>query len=175
MSIARAADTSETQVLKKFGTKEGLLDAIFEEDWAVLSSKFQAVELASPPLNRLKQFVRIVVDHVESDNDLKKLMAFEMGRVRRRPGPEVFVSNGYLESCLLVDDVLSEAARLGYLEDGLRPQALRSCLFGLMSQMWRDQLASPGSAEYSSAEILSMVERMLRCVETSRAHAASVS
>src|SRR5437868_6726008 len=49
VAIARAAGTSESQVMKHFGSKEGLLEEIFNAGWEEMSYSFRAIhELRSP-------------------------------------------------------------------------------------------------------------------------------
>src|ERR1700681_2838963 len=43
MSIARMAQTSESQIVKHFGSKEGLLEAIFEEGWKHIGEAYGAL------------------------------------------------------------------------------------------------------------------------------------
>ena len=50
MSIARQAQTSESQIVKHFGTKEGLLEAIFEDGWKHITQAFGAIVSAIPQL-----------------------------------------------------------------------------------------------------------------------------
>ena len=40
-AIAREAGTSESQLVRYFGTKAGVLDAIFEEAWTPMNAKIE--------------------------------------------------------------------------------------------------------------------------------------
>ena len=44
ISIARMAQTSESQLIKHFGSKEGLLEAIFEDGWNHIAQAFGTLE-----------------------------------------------------------------------------------------------------------------------------------
>src|SRR5687767_11638279 len=53
-AIARRAGTSESQLIKHFGSKEGLLEAIFDRAWARLEDEVrEAIQQAGSALERL--------------------------------------------------------------------------------------------------------------------------
>jgi hypothetical protein len=54
ISIARLAQTSESQIIKHFGNKEGLLEAIFEEGWKHIGEAFGALEYVPSPSSKLQ-------------------------------------------------------------------------------------------------------------------------
>ena len=45
-AIARRAGTSESQLIKHFGSKEGLLEAIYDEAWEQMASGLRRVQEA---------------------------------------------------------------------------------------------------------------------------------
>src|SRR5947208_4214212 len=47
-TIAREAGTSESQLVRYYRSKAGLLEAIFNEHWAELTRKIQQVVVAAP-------------------------------------------------------------------------------------------------------------------------------
>jgi AcrR family transcriptional regulator len=53
VAIARLAGTSESQLMKHFGSKEGLLEAIFDAAWAQLSTRFAALQSIKSPREKL--------------------------------------------------------------------------------------------------------------------------
>ncbi len=168
MGIARAAGTSESQLLKNFGSKEGLLQAIFEQDWEQFAPVLQQViSRTAEPRERLKEIVRAVLEHLEGDPELNRLLAFESGRVRRRQGHKVLVPRSYVESVAMVQQAVEEMHRNGQLRAQLQPRMVRSALLGIVSQGLRDQLLSAhpdDDVAGNSEQILTMVELLLCCV-----------
>src|SRR5215470_15783030 len=61
VSIARAAQTSESQIVKHFGSKEGLLEAIFASGWGRIAEAFSAVEYLSSPSAKLQALVGLIL------------------------------------------------------------------------------------------------------------------
>lgn len=53
-AIARSAQTSESQIIKHFGSKEGLLQAIFEDGWTRIAEAFGAIEYLPSPAAKLQ-------------------------------------------------------------------------------------------------------------------------
>lgn len=139
MMIARQAGTSESQLVKHFGTKDGVLEAIFEAGWEQMRLAFARVQTLETPLEKLRGIIAVVVDALEHDHELKELMLLEARRVRRQ-GHEVLMSAGFLEFIAMVDSVLAEMHERGELRAGLHPQALRSALIGMSEGVLRDGL-----------------------------------
>ena len=57
VAIAREAGTSESQLMKHFGSKQGLLVAIFDRGWISMNERIKTINHASPAdrlLNVLK-------------------------------------------------------------------------------------------------------------------------
>src|SRR3954464_14938208 len=54
-AIARRAGTSESQLIKHFGSKEGLLEGIFDQAWQRMAQGVGHVQDApAPPLDKLR-------------------------------------------------------------------------------------------------------------------------
>src|SRR5208283_5625291 len=53
VAIAREAATSESQLMKHFGSKQGLLAAIFDRGWATIAERMQIVQGHGPAADRL--------------------------------------------------------------------------------------------------------------------------
>ncbi|HXB19953.1 MAG TPA: helix-turn-helix domain-containing protein, partial [Candidatus Solibacter sp.] len=67
VAIAREARTSESQLVKHFGSKEGLLEAIFDEGWARLRMQMANVQAIISPRERLKAIMREVLQVFAED------------------------------------------------------------------------------------------------------------
>src|SRR5665213_674846 len=74
-SIARAAGTSESQLIKHFGGKAGLLEAIFVDGWDKLRPWFDEKLSGEPsPVERLRSIPRLMVEALERDPDFRLLL-----------------------------------------------------------------------------------------------------
>ena len=141
-AIARQAGTSESQLMKHFGSKAGLLEAIFVDGWTQITEEARAVaqNVATPP-EKLQGVSRCVLQHLERDPELKLLMLLE-GRRIRKEGQMVALTAGFLSFVELVDGVLYEMREMKLLRPNLSPQAVRSALMGMLEGMLRDRFLS---------------------------------
>ncbi len=139
VNIARLAGTSESQLMKHFGSKEGLLEAIFESGWEQMSFYFRAIHELHSPVEKLLALLDLVMKSLDRDPDLKQLMLLEGRRVRRE-GHLVLMTRGYLQFVQVVDGILTEMQRNHTLREDLEPQAVRSALMGMFEGMMRDQV-----------------------------------
>src|SRR5437763_1622700 len=66
--IARMAGTSESQLIKHFGGKAGLLDAIFVDGWNSLTAHMQQqLDSNNSPQERLRAIPRLMFEALEKD------------------------------------------------------------------------------------------------------------
>jgi AcrR family transcriptional regulator len=138
-AIARQAGTSESQLMKHFGSKAGLLEAIFNDGWLQITEEARvASQDLRPPGEKLTAIAGCVLRHLESDPDLKLLVLLE-GRRIRREGPVVALTEGFLGFVSLLDSVLNEMRAMHLLRPELHPQAVRSALMGMLEGMLRDR------------------------------------
>ncbi|HYX23639.1 MAG TPA: helix-turn-helix domain-containing protein [Thermoanaerobaculia bacterium] len=155
-AIARRAGTSESQLIKHFGSKEGLLEAIFDDAWQRMAAGIHGVQDgASPPLQKLQSLTDLLMGALEQDRELQTLMLLEGRRIRKH-GHLVLLTRGYLQMLSAVDGVLRQMAETGQLRSDLHPEAVRSALVGAFEGMLRDRLlAERGSfpAHYDGAEM----------------------
>jgi AcrR family transcriptional regulator len=125
--------------MKHFGSKAGLLEAIFTEGWIQITEDSRAaVQSVAPPLEKLQIMAGCVLRSLERDPELKLLMLLE-GRRIRKEGHMVALTDGFLAFVQLVDGVLAEMQASGLLRPELRPQAIRSALIGMLEGMLRDR------------------------------------
>src|SRR5437764_5277097 len=81
-SIAREAGTSESQLMKHFGSKAGLLEAIFAENWSRITAESRlATQNVASPREKLTMLSGLVVGAMERDPELKLLMLLEGRRI----------------------------------------------------------------------------------------------
>jgi len=138
-AIARQAGTSESQLMKHFGSKAGLLEAIFNEGWGGITEEAQsASQNLTSPVKKLGAISGCVLRRLEADPELKLLMLLE-GRRIRREGPVVALTEGFLGFVGLIDGVILEMRAMHLLRPELNPQAVRSALMGMLEGMMRDR------------------------------------
>ena len=147
MAIARLAGTSESQMMKHFGSKEGLLEAILDEGWKSMAPALNNI-IAMPDGNpKLLAMLHLVLKTLNEDPDLKELFLLE-GRRIRREGRHVVLSPGYIDFVHLVDSVLAKMKEAGLLRPEVSPHAVRSAIMGMTEGMLRDQILSRRRGEY---------------------------
>ncbi len=141
-AIARAARTSESQLVHHFGSKVGLLQALFESTWQLLTPRLQVL-IATAPLGivALQEVFALFLDLLNNDMELATLLLFESRRLRK--GEQiVWLSAGYLTFEKLLLDQVKRAQQEGHLDPNLHPVALLMALMGAAEGMIRGRLLS---------------------------------
>src|ERR1700739_1075241 len=139
MAICRLAGTSESQLIKHFGSKRGILQAIFEYAWEQINPAVRlATESISLPPEKLRVTIEMVLNFLAKDKQLSTLFLLEARRVRE-DGPLIALVPGFLQFVELIDGILDQIAAQGKLSPEIHPQAFRSALMGAIEGMLRDQ------------------------------------
>ncbi len=142
-AIARQANTSESQLIKHFGSKEGLLESIFDEGWKSLEFIPQTIKVLASPVDRLRMIFELVLQALQRDQALKELMLFEGRRIRRAgSGSDILITGGYLRFTTLVEEVVGDIMKTSDLGQTVSPSAMASALIGMFESMLRDQVMS---------------------------------
>ena len=173
MMIARAAGTSESQLMKHFGSKDGLLEAIFAEGWAGMALRFSdALKLPSPS-ERLRKVIDEMFAWMERDPEIKELILLESRRIRRE-GRTVLMTQGYVDFMRMVDGILEDMRAVGQLRSELKPEAVRSAIIGMAEGLLRDQMLARrmNLPTYSSEELRHVIETMLPGIQVKHKAAA---
>jgi len=139
VAIARLAGTSESQLMKHFGNKEGLLEAIFDQGWEKMSFALRAIHELPNPGEKLLALLDLVIRAFERDPELKELMLLEGRRVRKE-GHMVLLTRGYQELVKTVDSLMLEMQAAGELPYDVNSQAIRSGIMGMLEGLMRDQV-----------------------------------
>jgi AcrR family transcriptional regulator len=137
-TIARQAETSESQLIKHFGGKEGILIAIFEQGWQRIAPQFIATSVIREPREKLRVAFELMIQALEGDPQLAELMLLE-GRRVRRGRDDVLITDGYRRFVALIEQILKELCA----ENGIRevkPRVLASGLIGLFEGLLRDRM-----------------------------------
>ncbi len=163
-AICRLAGTSQSQLIKHFTNKQGVLEAIFEYGWEQINPAVHlAIEKILSPKDKLKILSDMMLSFLDKDRQLRTLFLLE-GRRIRGDGHMVVLTPGYLEFVKTLESILKEMAAKGELSPGINPQALRSAMMGTIEGLLRDQLLSKPNrfpASYSEKEARLVFSRFL--------------
>lgn len=163
VAIARDAGTSESQLMKHFGSKQGLLAAIFDRGWNNIMERVQAAHHGSSLAERLLSMLDAVILETESDQQLKELAALEARRVRK-DNRDVLISRGYQQFAEMLHGVLAEMRDQGQIRADFNLDAVRSAIMGVTEAMLRDQVVSQRSelrADFNSADIRKLLDALI--------------
>jgi AcrR family transcriptional regulator len=139
-AIAREAGTSESQLVKHFGSKAGLLEALFDSAWNALEGQAKEALGAYPtPLARLLAVGDLVTRALERDRQMRTILLLEGRRIRKNAS-EVVISAGFRRFLDLVDELFRQMNERGDFVPGVHLQALRSAWIGATEALVRDQL-----------------------------------
>lgn len=155
VAIARQAGTSESQLMKHFGSKEGLLEAVFDYGWQQMGYVFRAIEQLNSPAEKMQALLDLLLAGFERDPELKTLMLLE-GRRIRKEGHMVMMTRGYTGFVRLVDGLLAQMRASGELKPELHPEAVRSGLIGMFEALLRDRILAEKMAfpaSYSNEDL----------------------
>jgi len=163
VAIAREAGTSESQLMKHFGSKQGLLSAILDRGWTKIIDRVQTLHGQGPAADRLYGMLEAIVIELENDQELKDLMTLEARRVRK-DSRDVLVGRGYQQFAELMSVVLSQMRAQAQIRADLNLDAVRSALIGMVESLLRDQVAAKRSdlrAGYSFDDVKRLLEVLL--------------
>lgn len=165
-AIARKAGTSESQLIKHFGSKEGLLEAIYEQAWQRMGQGLRQIqENCRSPFERLQSVTELMISALERDKEISALMLLEGRRIRKH-GHQVLFTHGFQQVLGAVDGVLREMRESSQLRQDLHPEAVRSALVGAFEGLLRDQLLAERSnfpAHYDGTELRAAFRAVLEC------------
>lgn len=162
--IAREAGTSESQLVRYFQTKAGLLQAIFNENWDQLNRAVQQVVVgATDAREALLGILETLSGAFIRDHDLAQLLLFEGRRIRGATS-EVVLSKGFLEFEKLLCTLIRRGKRDGTFRNDVADEAIASAILGATESMIRDRLieARAGKPEpFSDSDVRAIFAAML--------------
>lgn len=153
-AIARMAGSSESQLIKHFGGKEGVLEAIFDDGWARMREGLSALGNTAGR-EKLQAMMNLILSSLQEDTELKELMLLEGRRVRKE-GHLVMLTQGFLDFVRGVDAVLQQMQSSGQLRRDISPDVARSALMGMIEGLLRDQMLAQRMNQrtgYSDAQL----------------------
>ena len=139
-AIAREAGTSESQLVRYYKSKIGLLEAIFNDNWRALNQNIQQVVVAATDAREaLAGVLECITEAFGKDPALAYLLLFE-GRRIRGASSEIILSKGFIEFDNLLHVLIHRGKRDGTFRTDLNDDALASALLGATEAMIRDRL-----------------------------------
>jgi len=164
-AIARNAGTSESQLVRHFGGKRGLLNAIFDDSWRELNQLIeQRVAKTSDPVTAIQEVFLVVIQAFQRDPALAYLLLFE-GRRVREGGRRLELSQGYKGFMQLLQHLIRSAQQSGMIAPSVAASALASALTGAAEGMVRDLMIAKQSGQrqpFSRAQMLRVFAGLLR-------------
>ena len=146
-AIAREAGSSESQLIRYFGGKAGLLEAIFNESWSSLNMAvgpyLEGTEHGREAIIRL---LTLMIRALSRDHDIAFLFLFE-GRRMRGNTPEVQLSKGFMEFMKIIDAQIERGQQDGSFRKDMPTQVLCSAILGTAEGMVRDRVLSERNRE----------------------------
>jgi len=138
-AVAREAGTSESQLVRYFTGKAGLLDAIFEEAWRPMNARIHDM-LADAGSGRIavSGVLTAVLSALDGDDQLATLFLFEGRRIRG--DSEVRLSAGFIEFNDVVQRLVRRGQKDGSFDAAFDATALSAALIGSVEAMIRERL-----------------------------------
>jgi AcrR family transcriptional regulator len=152
-AIAREAGTSESQLIRYFGGKAGLLEAIFDEHWKPLNGRIHDV-LTDAPDGRaaVVAVLSTILTVFERDEELATIFLFE-GRRIRGDSHDVKLSSGFLEFSNVVHRLIKRGQKDGSFAPAFDATAIAAALMGAVEGMVRERvLARRGGSARSFSD-----------------------
>ena len=163
-AIAREAGTSESQLVRYFTTKMGLLEAIFDEHWRPVNTRIHDVLTdARSGRDAVVAVLSTVLTVFERDEDLASIFLFE-GRRIRGGSHDVQLSSGFVEFSDVVHRLIKRGQKDGSFAAAYDSAALAAALMGAVEGMIRERvLARRGGSPrpFSDKQIQRVFEAML--------------
>jgi AcrR family transcriptional regulator len=161
-AIAREAGSSESQLVRYFGGKSGLLEAIFNTAWAPLNEEIRThIEESEHGRDAILRVLSLVITMFSRDHEIAFIFLFEGRRVR---GQEVILSKGFLQFADLICSLVKRGQADGSFPQDVDEHVLTSAMLGCAEGMMRDRLIIERSGQknpFDDATIRAVFETMV--------------
>lgn len=157
-AIAREAGSSESQLIRYFGGKIGVLEAIFNEGWSrVQESMAGVVGDASHGREAIIRVLRMMTEMLGADDDLAFLFLLEGRRIRGNTR-DVILSRGFVQFMQGVNALIVRGQEDGSIRSDLPAEVIATALLGAAESMMRERVLAQrhGSANPFDATALSV-------------------
>ena len=173
VAIAREAGTSESQLMKHFGSKQGLLIAILDRGWNGILERIRATANAANAGDRLMAMLTAATIEFENDEQFKVLAALEARRVRKDSN-EIIISRGYRRFREVFDRTLLDMRTEGMIRPDLNLDAVKAAILGFADGLWRDQIIATRSglsSNYGFEDVRKVLGLLLEFFQEPAQHA----
>jgi AcrR family transcriptional regulator len=170
-AIARAAGTSESQLMRYFGGKVGLLEALFEAAWEDLNRRVVRVATKHESARAtILGIIGTVVSALARDPEQATLFLFEARRIRGG-SQRVRSSSGFTAFSDSLKAIVRRGMATKELNPGLDATAVSAAVLGAAESMLRERLVvrSRGGRVFGEREIHRTLDAMLGGLELSSA------
>lgn len=148
-AIARESGSSESQLIRYFGGKSGLLEAIFNEAWMSLNETVREhIEQAEHGRDAILRILGLMIAAFGRDHDIAFLFLFE-GRRMRGGTHEVLLSKGFIEFLEVVHRLIAQGQQDGSFRSDVDARVLGSAMLGCAEGMIRDRVMAERAKEPS--------------------------
>lgn len=149
-AIAREAGSSESQLIRYFGGKAGLLEAIFNDSWTAVNAVVDDY-IADTTHGReaILRLLSLMMQAFNRDHDIAFLFLFE-GRRMRGGSPEVHLSKGFTQFMKVVDAQIERGRQDGSFRQDIHPRVLCSAMLGAAEGLVRDRVMTERIGEKGS-------------------------
>lgn len=156
-AIARESGSSESQLIRYFGGKAGLLEAIFNESWSGLNEYVQQhISEAAHGREAIIRILSLMIQAFSRDHDIAFLFLFE-GRRMRGGSHEVLLSKGFVQFLQVVDMLIERGRDDGSFRTDVNAKVMCSAMLGCAEGMVRDRVLAERNREpmpFTDDEIL---------------------
>jgi TetR/AcrR family transcriptional regulator, fatty acid metabolism regulator protein len=150
--IAEEAGVAHGLLYHYFGSKEEVLETVFEENWSDLLARFRAVEQTDEPADeKLRGIAKILLRTWRNDPALVTVMVREVARSPEASGRV----DDLREGLLLLERVISEGQREGTFRGDLDARLAGRVLYGALEEIltgWVLGQLPDGDEEVARAE-----------------------
>jgi AcrR family transcriptional regulator len=144
-AIAREAGTSESQLVRYFGGKSGLLEAIFNESWSGLNDEISRhMSEAEHGREAILRILMLIMEAFGRDHDMAFLFLFEGRRVR---GNTLQLSKGFLRFYEMLHQLVERGQHDGSFRSDVSVNVLSSAMMGAAEGMMRDRMIAERSGK----------------------------
>ena len=160
--IASEAHTSESQVVKYFHSKAGVLDALLIQARSRIQDGFDKIQKENnDPVLVLKSIPSLLLDIFEKDPELLKVYLFSARYYTLIPEEQLNQETRLLKN---LTGIFGKIKETNGLRGDLSPEVLSSLFWGLNLHMFRDKFyakINPDYHDFSLKEMNAAVEKFL--------------
>lgn len=163
-AVAREAGTSESQLVRYFGSKIGLLEAIFDEHWKPVNTRIHDVLTdAGDGRAAVLAVLSTILAVFEKDEDLATIFLLE-GRRIRGATHDVKLSSGFREFSDVVHRLIKRGQKDRTFSTTFDSPAVAAALMGAVEGMIRERVLAHrtgATRPFSDKQIQKIAEAML--------------